>query len=102
MALIKKLVALDDWVHIYAIARRDLPIDSKKITRISLDLNNKQEIQEKLQGANAKSVTNVFHLAFGGEIACCQIKHTTQGEVCILQVAHGHAACPLSADMAAR
>ncbi len=68
MALIKKLVALDDWVQIYAIARRDLPIDSKKITRIHLDLNSKQEIQEKLKGANAKSVTNVFHLAFGGKM----------------------------------
>ena len=42
MSLIKKLVALDDWDHIYAIARRDIPINSKKITRIHLDLNNKQ------------------------------------------------------------
>lgn len=42
MALIKKLVALDDWDHIYAVARRDIPIDSKKITRIHLDLNKKQ------------------------------------------------------------
>lgn len=91
MALIKKLVALDDWIQIYAITRRDLPIDSKKITRISLDLNNKREIQEKLQGANAKSITNVFHLAFGGEIACCQIKHTAQVNICIIQVARGHA-----------
>ncbi|CAK0782934.1 hypothetical protein CVIRNUC_006129 [Coccomyxa viridis] len=66
-ALIKKLVALDDWDHIYAIARRDIPIHSKKITRIHLDLDNKQEIQHKLSSANAKSVTNVFHLAFGGD-----------------------------------
>ena len=41
-ALIKKLVALDDWDHIYAIARRELLTKSKKITRISLDLNNKE------------------------------------------------------------
>ena len=91
MALIKKLVALDDWIQIYAITRRDLSIDSKKIRRISLDLNNKQEIQEKLQGANAKSITNVFHLAFGGEIACCQTKHTAQVKVCKIRVAHGRA-----------
>ena len=116
-ALIKKLVALDDWDHIYAIARRDIPIHSKKITRIHLDLDNKQvptwqtadleqvprmitsrisqqstgmspaeftrlrwakpegwlivqEIQQKLSSANAKSVTNVFHLAFGGLPPC--------------------------------
>ena len=50
MALIKKLVALDDWDHIYAIARRDIPIHSKKITRIHLDLDNKQV--PSLQPAN--------------------------------------------------
>ena len=41
-ALIRKLVALDDWEHIYAIARRELLTRSKKITRISLNLNKKE------------------------------------------------------------
>ena len=41
-ALLRKLVALDDWEHIYAIARRELLTRSKKTTRISLDLNKKE------------------------------------------------------------
>ena len=49
-ALIKKLIALDDWEHIYAVARQKLPHHSKKITQISLDLNKKE-------------VTHLLHLA---------------------------------------
>lgn len=41
LSLLKKLVDMDEWSHIRAVARSELPVSSSKITQINLDLNDK-------------------------------------------------------------
>ena len=41
LSLLKKLVDMDEWSEIYAVARSKLQVSSSKIAQISLDLNDK-------------------------------------------------------------
>ena len=41
LSLLKKLVDMDEWSHIRAVARSELPVSSSKVTQMNLDLNDK-------------------------------------------------------------
>ena len=41
LSLRKKLVDMDEWSHIRAVARSELPVSSSKLTQINLNLNDK-------------------------------------------------------------
>lgn len=41
LSLLKKLIDMDEWSHIQAVARSELPFSSSKITQMDLDLNDK-------------------------------------------------------------
>ncbi|CAK0785352.1 hypothetical protein CVIRNUC_008559 [Coccomyxa viridis] len=67
LSLLKKLVDMDEWSHIRAVARSELPVSSSKITQINLDLNDKDALSKGLREQGGPSVTHVFHLAFQGD-----------------------------------
>ena len=41
LSLLRKLIDMEEWSKVCAVARSELPVTSSKITRINLDLHDK-------------------------------------------------------------
>jgi len=56
LALLKKMVELDDWSEIYAVSRSELPISSSKLMHCPLDLNDKEVCAEHYRFVQVHSI----------------------------------------------
>lgn len=54
----------ESYGKIYAVSRRPLLADYKRVTSIQLDLSDEKAIADQLKSAGVRDVTHVFHMAF--------------------------------------